>query len=86
MNFILHFHISDNYFRTQNDGYKSAYDLSASAMRYQKKISFPQSSYGNFKHSRTVEDGVVENAHVWTKMLICTSSDGKSHFNFLEQK
>ena len=78
---ILEPYISDNYFRSSNDGHNIGYNLYVYDIRYQKNFESAQPIKVEFKFDGVVPAGVYGYALVLTKKLISISSDGQRHFD-----
>ena len=70
-------YISDNDFRSSNDGIDIGYNLYVFDIRYQKKLEFAQAIKVEFK----VSDGIYGYDLVLTNKLVIISSDGQRHFD-----
>ena len=74
---ILEPYISDNDFRSSNDGHNIGYNLYNFDIRYQKKFESAQAIKVEFKFDGVVPAGIYGYALVLTNRLISISSDGQ---------
>ena len=78
---ILEPYISDNDFRSSNDGHNIGYKLYVFDIRYQKKFETAQPIKREFKFDGVVPAGIYSCALVLTNKFITISSDGQRHFD-----
>ena len=78
---ILEPYISDNGFRSSNDGHNIGYNLYVFDIRYQKNCESPQPIKVEFKFGGVVPARIHGIALVLTNKLISISSDGQRHFD-----
>ena len=78
---ILEPYISDNDFRSSNDGNSIGYNLYLFDIRYQKKFESAQPIKVEVKFDGVVPAGIFGLALVLTNRLISVSSDGQRHFD-----
>ena len=74
-------YISDNDFRSSNDGNNIGYDLYVFDIRYQKNFESIQPINVEFEFDGTVPAGIYGYALVLTNRIISISSDGQRHFD-----
>ena len=79
---LLQQYISDNDFRSSNDGDYIGYNLYAFDIRYQKNFESSQPIEVEFKFDEVVPTGIYGYALVLTNGLISISSDGQRMFDF----
>ena len=80
---ILKPYISDNDFRSTNDGNNIGYNLYVFDIRYQKKFESSQPKKVEFKFDGVIPAGIYGYALVLTNKLISISSDGQRHFDLM---
>ena len=80
---ILEPYISDNDFRSPNDGNYLGYNLYVFDIRYQKNFASAQPIKVEFKFNNVVPAGIYGYALVLTNKLISISSDGQRHFDLI---
>ena len=78
---ILQQYISDNDFRSSNDGDNIGYNVYALDIRYQKNFESSQPINVEFKFGGIVPAGIYGHALVLTNRLISISSDGQRMFD-----
>ena len=78
---ILQPYISENDFRSSNDGDIICYNIHAFDIRYQKNFEGGQSVKVEFKFDRVIPAGIYGYALVSTSRLISISSDGQRMFD-----
>ena len=78
---ILEPYISDNDFRSSNDGHNIGYNLYIFDIRYQKNFESAQPIKVEFKFDGVVPAGIYGYALVLTNRLISISSDGQRMFD-----
>ena len=76
-------YISDNDFRSTNDGNNIGYNLNVFVIRYQKDFESAQPIKVEFKFEGFITAGIYGYALVLTKKLISISSDGQRHFDLI---
>ena len=81
---LLQPYISDNDFRSSNDGKNIGYNIYAFDIRYQKNFESSQPIKVEFKFSSVVPAGIYGYALVLTNKLISISSDGQRMFDLIE--
>ena len=80
-NNLLQPHISDDDFRSSNDGNNIGYNIYAFDIRYQKNFESSQPIKVEFKFDGVVPAGIYGYALVLTNKLISISSDGQRMFD-----
>ena len=80
---ILQPYITDNDFRSSNDGNDIGYNIYAFDIRYQKNFENAQPVKVEFKFSENVVAGIYGYALVLTNKLISISSDGQRMFDLV---
>ena len=80
---ILKPYISDNEFRSTNDGNNIGYNLYVFDIRYQKNFESAQPIKVEFKFNGVIPAGIYGYALVLTNKLISISSDGQRHFDLI---
>ena len=78
---ILQLCITEDDFRSSNDGENIGYNIHAFDIRYQKNFEIGQSVKTQFKFDGIVPAGVYGNALVLTNKLVSISSDGQPMFD-----
>ena len=78
---ILQPYISEDDFRSDNDGKSIAYNIYVFGIRYQKNYQSGQSVKVEFKLDKVVPAGVYGYASVLTNRLVSISSDGQRRFD-----
>ena len=78
---ILHPYISENDFRSSNDGDNIGYNIHAFDIIYQKIFESAQPIKVEFKLGGVIPAGICGYALVLTNRLISISSDGQRHFD-----
>ena len=78
---MLEPYISDNDFRSSNDGNDTGYILYVFDIRYQKKFGSAQPIKVEFKFSGNVDAGIYGYVLVLTNRLVSISSDGQRMFD-----
>ena len=78
---LLQQNISDNDFRSSNDGDNIGYNIYAFDIRYQKDFESSQPIKVEFKFDGVVPVGIYGYALVLTNKLISISSDGQRMFD-----
>ena len=78
---ILEPYISDNDFRSSNDGNNIGYNLYVSDRRCQKTFESAQPNKVEFKIGQVVPAGIYVYALVLTNRILSISSDGQRHFD-----
>ena len=74
---IIQPYISENNFRSDNNGNNIGYNIHVFDIRYQKNYQFGQSVKVEFKLDKIVPSGVYGYALVLTNRLVTISSDGQ---------
>ena len=80
---ILKSYISDNDFRSTNDGKNIGYNLCVFDIRYQKNFESAQPIEVEFKFDGVIPAGIYGYALVLTKKIISISSDGQRHSDLI---
>ena len=80
---ILKPYISDNDFRSTNDGNNIGYNLYVFDIRYQKKFDSAKPIQVEFKFDGVVPAGIYGHALMLTNKLVSISSDGQGHFDLI---
>ena len=80
---ILQPYISDNDFRSSNNGNNIGYNLYVFDIRYQKNFESSQPTKVDFKYHGVVPAGIYGYALFLTNKLISISSDGQRHFDLI---
>ena len=80
---ILQPYISDNDFRSSNNGNDTGYRLYVFYIRYQKNLESAQPLEVDFKYSDNIAAGIYGYTLVLTKKLVSISSDGQRRFDFI---
>ena len=80
---ILQPYISEDDFRSSNEGHNIGYNIYAFDIRYQKNFENAQPVKVEFKFSENINAGVYAYALVLTNKLISISSDGQRMFDLI---
>ena len=80
---VLQPYISDNDFKSSNDGDNIGYNLYVFDIRYEKKIESSQPIKVEFKVSENAAAGIYGYALVLTNKLKSISSDGQRNFDLI---
>ena len=80
---ILQPYISENDFKSSNDGDNIGYNLYVFDIRYQKNFESAQPIKVEFKFSENLIAGIYGYALVSTNRLVSISSDGQRHFDLI---
>ena len=81
---ILQPYISENDFKSSNDGDKVGYNLYSSDIRYQKNFESAQPIKVEFKFSENLPARLYGYGFVSTNRLVSISSDGQRHFDLIQ--
>ena len=76
-------YISDNDFRSSNDGNNIGYNFYVFDIRFQKNFESAQPIKIEFKFDGVIPTGIYGYALVLTNKLISITSDGQRHFDLL---
>ena len=80
---MLQPYLSDNDFRSSNDGNNIGYNLYVFDIRYQQNFASAQPIKIEFRFSEDVAAGIYGYALVLTNKLVSINSDGQRHFDLI---
>ena len=81
---ILQAYISENDFKSSNDGDNVGYNLYVFDIRYRKKFESAQTIRVEFKFSENIPAGIYRYSLVLTNRLVSISSDAQRHFDLIQ--